>query len=76
MIARILLVIALVVTSAPASSAAELSDGSVSLKFSSTSIARAVTEGGNRRGPALAVMKDDTILLGGGRSGGEILTCG
>ena len=74
MIARILLVITLVVTSAPASSAAELSDGSVSLKFSSTSIARAVTEGGKTRGPALAVMNDDTILLGGGRSGGEILT--
>lgn len=74
MIARILLVIALVVTSAPASSAAELSDGSVSLKFSSASIARAVTEGGKTRGPALAVMNDDTILLGGGRSGGEILT--
>jgi glucose/arabinose dehydrogenase len=63
-----------VVTSAPASSAAELSDGSVSLKFSSASIARAVTEGGNTRGPALAVLGDDTILLGGGRSGGEILT--
>lgn len=74
MIVRILLVIALVATSAPASSAVELSDGSVSLKFSSASIARAVTEGGNTRGPALAVMKDDTILLGGGRSGGEILT--
>ena len=74
MFARILLVIALVVTGAPASSAAELSDGSVSLKFSSTSITRAVTEGGNTRGPALAVLGDDTILLGGGRSGGEILT--
>ncbi len=74
MCARILLVIALVVTSAPASSAVELSDGSVSLKFSSASIARAVTEGGNTRGPALAVLGDDTILLGGGRSGGEILT--
>jgi glucose/arabinose dehydrogenase len=73
-IVRILLVIALVATSAPASSAVELSDGSVSLKFSSASIARAVTEGGNTRGPALAVLGDDTILLGGGRSGGEILT--
>jgi aldose sugar dehydrogenase len=73
-IVRILLVIALVATSAPASNAAELSDGLVSLSFSSASIARAVTEGGNSRGPALAVMKDDTILLGGGRSGGEILT--
>ena len=74
MIARILLVVALVVTSAPASSAADLSDGLVSLGLTSASISRAVTEGGNSRGPALAVMKDDTILLGGGRSGGEILT--
>jgi aldose sugar dehydrogenase len=54
--------------------AADYSDSLVSLTFSSRSIAKAVTEGGNTRGPALAVMKDDTILLGGGRSGGEILT--
>lgn len=74
MIVRILLVIALVATSAPASNAAELSDGSVSLTITSASIAKGVTEGGNSRGPALAVLMDDTILLGGGRSGGEILT--
>jgi len=55
-------------------SAADFSDSSVSLTFASKSISKATTEGGNTRGPALAVMKDDTILLGGGRSGGEILT--
>jgi len=55
-------------------SAADFSDSSVSLTFSSRSIAKSITEGGNTRGPALAVMKDDTILLGGGRTGGEILT--
>ena len=74
MIVRILLVVALVVAGSPASSAADLSGGSVSLSITSASIAKAVTGGGNSRGPALAVMSDDTILLGGGRSGGEILT--
>lgn len=54
--------------------AADFSNGSLSLTFSTQSISKAITEGGNTRGPALAVMKDDTILLGGGRSGGEILT--
>lgn len=54
-------------------SAADL-DSSVSLTFASKSISKAITEGGNTRGPALAVMKDDTILLGGGKSGGEIFT--
>jgi aldose sugar dehydrogenase len=49
-------------------------DSSVSLTFASKSISKAITEGGNTRGPALAVMKDDTILLGGGKSGGEIFT--
>jgi glucose/arabinose dehydrogenase len=73
-IVRILLVVALVVAGSPASSAADLSGGSVSLSITSASIAKAVTGGGNSRGPALAVMRDDTILLGGGRSGGEILT--
>jgi len=53
-------------------SAAEFSDSSISLTFASKSISKAITEGGNTRGPALAVMKDDTILLGGGKNGGEI----
>lgn len=55
-------------------SAADFPDDSISLSFFTQSISIAVTEGGNTRGPALAVMKDDTILLGGGPSGGEILT--
>jgi glucose/arabinose dehydrogenase len=58
----------------PSSSAASLSDNSLELTFSSQSITKALTNGGNSRGPALAVMKDDTVLLGGGESGGEILT--
>jgi glucose/arabinose dehydrogenase len=54
--------------------AADFSNDSLSLSFSKQSITKAITSGGNTRGPALAVMKDDTILLGGGRSGGEIFT--
>jgi glucose/arabinose dehydrogenase len=58
----------------PPASAADFGDSSVSLKFTTKSITKAITEGGNTRGPALALLKDDTILLGGGRNGGEILT--
>jgi glucose/arabinose dehydrogenase len=54
--------------------AADFPDNSVSLSFSKQSISVATIAGGNTRGPALAVMKDDTILLGGGRNGGEIFT--
>ena len=54
--------------------AADFKDGTVALTFETKAIAKAVTEGGNSRGPALALLKDDTVLLGGGRSGGEILT--
>lgn len=42
------------------------------LSITSNSISKAVTNGGGSRGPALAVMKDGTLLLGGGNKGGEI----
>ena len=74
MIKRSLLVSTLLLAVMPSSSAASLSDNSLELTFSSQSITKALTNGGNSRGPALAVMKDDTVLLGGGQSGGEILT--
>ena len=54
--------------------AAELADGSLDLSFASKSITKAATGGGNTRGPALAILKDDTVLLGGGQNGGELLT--
>ena len=54
--------------------AADFEGGSLSLTFTSKSISKAVTGGGNTRGPALALLKDDTVLLGGGRNGGELLT--
>ena len=74
MMKRSLLVCTLLLGVMPSSSAASLSDNSLELTFSSQSITKALTNGGNSRGPALAVMKDDTVLLGGGQSGGEILT--
>jgi hypothetical protein len=73
MVRRILLVGALVLGAIPTASANELANGSVSLTITSKSISKAVTEGGNTRGPALAVLKDDTVLFGGGKSGGELL---
>lgn len=43
------------------------------LEITSSNIAKAVTNGGGSRGPALAVMKDGTLLLGGGAAGGEVM---
>ena len=57
---------ALVLLVAPPVSAYQFEDGSVELSFKSRAIATSVTDSGNTRGPALAVMKDDTLLLGGG----------
>ncbi len=54
--------------------AADFKDGSVVIDVAVRSIEKAVTGGGNTRGPALALLKDDTVLLGGGPSGGELLT--
>ena len=58
----------------PPVNAADFADGSLSLTFNSQSISKATTGGGNTRGPALALLKDDTVLLGGGKNGGELLT--
>ncbi len=54
--------------------AADFKDGSVVIDVAVRSIEKAVTKGGNTRGPALALLKDDAVLLGGGPSGGELLT--
>lgn len=40
----------------------------------SENIFNTVTTGGGERGPALAVLQDGTLLLGGGRTGGQIFT--
>ena len=74
MVKPTLLIAALLLSAIAPASAADFADNQISLSISSKSISKSVTEGGNNRGPALALLKDDTILLGGGRSGGEILT--
>lgn len=40
----------------------------------SENISTALTRGGGERGPALAVLQDGTLLLGGGKTGGQIFT--
>ncbi len=42
------------------------------LDINSSSISAAVTNGGGSRGPALAVLNDGNLLLGGGNAGGVI----
>ena len=74
MVKRSLLVSALLLGIISPASAADFADNQISLSISSKSITKSVTGGGNTRGPALAVLSDDTILLGGGASGGEIFT--
>lgn len=74
MVKRSLLVSALLLGVISPASAADFADSQISLSISSKSITKSVTGGGNTRGPALAVLSDDTILLGGGASGGEIFT--
>ena len=56
----------------PSAVAAQSPKNELNLAFSSFDIAGAVTNGGGSRGPALAVMQDGTMLLGGGDAGGEI----
>ena len=63
---------ALALTLLPPASAVELEANSIELVVTSSSIQNSLTLGGNSRGPALAVLSDDTVILGGGRSGGEV----
>ena len=74
MITRSLLATALTFALMSPANAYQFADGTVEVAYKSRSIATALTQGGNARGPALAVMKDDTVFLGGGRTGGEIFT--
>lgn len=62
----------LILSLLPHASAAELAKNSIDLETTSWSIQNSVTQGGNIRGPALALLSDDTVILGGGRSGGEV----
>lgn len=64
--------IALLLSAVAILSGAIAANASPQLEIVSSNIAKAVTNGGGSRGPALAVMPDGTILLGGGNAGGEI----
>ena len=64
-------VLALVFTLAPAQ-AATISVAGTDLTVTEHSVIAARTLGGNSRGPAMAVMSDGTVLLGGGPRGGFI----
>jgi hypothetical protein len=57
----------LLISSASANSA-------VNLDIKTLDISASSTNGGNQRGAALAVLQDGTLLLGGGKSGGELFT--
>jgi hypothetical protein len=68
----ILLASALVLALLPSAKATTAEKNSIDLDTKSWSIQNSVTQGGNTRGPALALLSDDTVILGGGRSGGEV----
>jgi hypothetical protein len=63
----ILLLTLVLIPSASANTAVNLDIQSIDISVSST-------KGGNQRGAALAVLQDGSLLLGGGKSGGEIFT--
>lgn len=46
----------------------------VMLDIKTLDISASTTKGGNQRGAALAVLADGSLLLGGGKSGGELFT--
>lgn len=58
----------------PFSSAGELKVADFSLSVKSFEIEETKSLGGNDRGPALAILKDGTVLLGGGSRGGSIFS--
>ena len=57
---------------AQSSSASEIKVGDLALDVASFDVEITKSLGGNDRGPALAVLKDGTVLLGGGVRGGSI----
>lgn len=52
--------------------AAPVNAATAEFEIRSERISTAVTTGGNQRGPALAVLQDGTLILGGGKTGGQI----
>ena len=56
------MLVSLTILAALPAYAADFKDGTVALTFQSKAITKAVTEGGNSRGPALALLKDHTAV--------------
>ena len=63
-------VVVLALLTPSAAQAAEAPD----LAWAGYSVDAAATPDGTQRGPAIAVMQDGTVLLGGGKAGGEIFS--
>ena len=69
----LVLVLTLIFTVVPAR-ASEIKVAGVAIDVKSFDVESTKSLGGNDRGPALAVLKDGTVLLGGGTRGGSIFT--
>ena len=72
--ARFLILLLALSLSAIPSNASEIQVAGVSVDVTSFDIEQTKSVGGNDRGPALAVLKDGTVLLGGGTRGGSIFS--
>lgn len=70
--ARVLILFLTLALSALPANGAEIKVGGISVDVTSFDVAPSKSLGGNDRGPAIAVLKDGTVLLGGGNRGGSI----
>ena len=69
MITKVLIAALVLLLLSPASA-----NSAVNLDIKTIDISASTTNGGNQRGAALAVLDDGSLLLGGGKSGGELFT--
>ena len=72
--ARFLILLLTLSLSAIPSHASEIKVAGVSVDVATFDVEQTKSVGGNDRGPALAVLKDGTLLLGGGTRGGSIFS--
>lgn len=69
MITKVLIAALVLLLLSPASA-----NSAVNLDIKTIDISASATNGGSQRGAALAVLDDGSLLLGGGKSGGELFT--
>lgn len=69
---RLLILLLVAALSAIPASASEIKVAGVVVDVASFDVERTKSLGGNDRGPAMAVLNDGTVLLGGGSRGGSI----